>query len=35
MLTAGLSGCIAIKSVTKKEALNKKELKRYGSSSKS
>ena len=28
MLTAGLSGCIAIKSVTKKEALNKKRIKK-------
>lgn len=28
MLTAGLSGCIAIKSITKKEALNKKRIKK-------
>jgi small GTP-binding protein len=28
MLTAGLSGCIAIKSITKKETLNKKRIKK-------
>ena len=28
MLTAGLSGCIAIKSITKKETLNKSRVKK-------
>ena len=28
MLTAGLSGCIAIKSITKKEVLNKKRIRK-------